>query len=36
MTLNPSFSVESIERSIPFQDETIRDRLVNGLRLAAK
>jgi adenylate cyclase len=36
MTLNPSFSVESIERSIPFRDETIRDRLVNGLRLAAK
>jgi adenylate cyclase len=36
MMLNPSFSVESIERSIPFRDETIRDRLVNGLRLAAK
>jgi adenylate cyclase len=34
MTLNPSFSVKSIERSIPFRDVTIRDRLVNGLRLA--
>jgi len=33
-TLNPSFSVKSIERSIPFRDVTIRDRLVNGLRLA--
>ena len=36
MTLNPSFSVVSIERSIPFRDETIRDRLVNGLRLASR
>ncbi|MDC1286713.1 adenylate/guanylate cyclase domain-containing protein [Gammaproteobacteria bacterium] len=34
MTLNPSFSVKSIERSIPFRDVTVRDRLVNGLRLA--
>ena len=34
MTLNPSFSVKSIERSIPFRDVTVRDRLVNGLHLA--
>ena len=34
MMLNPSFSVKSIERSIPFRDVTVRDRLVNGLRLA--
>jgi adenylate cyclase len=36
MTLNPSFSVDSIERSIPFRDETVRDRLVNGIRTAAE
>jgi TolB-like protein/class 3 adenylate cyclase/Flp pilus assembly protein TadD len=34
MTLNPSFSVKGIERSIPFRDVTVRDKLVNGLRLA--
>jgi adenylate cyclase len=34
MVLNPSFSVEIIEHTIPFRDQNIRDRLANGLRIA--
>ena len=34
MVLNPSFSVEIIEHTIPFRDPSIRDRLANGLRVA--
>jgi adenylate cyclase len=35
MMINPEFSVESLEHSIPFRDEAIRDRLFYGLRLAS-
>jgi adenylate cyclase len=35
MSLNPYFSIENIEATIPLQDETFRDRLINGIRTAS-
>lgn len=35
MLLNPYFSIENIEATIPLQDETFRDRLINGIRTAS-
>ena len=34
LTLNPSFSIESVERSIPFKNPIVREKLVTGIKAA--
>lgn len=34
LSINPTFTVEALQHSIPFKDESIRDRLFSGIKLA--
>lgn len=35
LMINPNFSIDNLEHSIPFRDAAIRDRLFNGLQIAS-
>ena len=35
LMINPDFSIDNLEHSIPFRDAAIRDRLFNGLQIAS-
>ena len=36
LMINPNFSLETIQHSIPFRDKSIRDRLFNGLEISSR